>query len=378
MTLAALATTIPLLAGAHLTDLDVYRAGGHAVLHGHPLYDVRLGQLGFTYPPLAALVLSGLSVMSDGAAVLVITMLSLAALAVVLRSSAPELVHRVRCAPTPLLVLALVALVVCAPVRRTLWNGQIDIVLAALALPDVIGSRSARWRGVGIGLAAALKLTPALFAVYLVLRGRYRDAALAGAAFVVATALAWCLLPADSLRFWTHELFAGSGIGDSSVQANQSLRGVAERLTGTSLGTLLWAVTVVPVAAIGLRLAVATGRSGAERYAAGMVGVTACLISPVSWMHHWVWAIPWLICLAERAWPRGTASRLEFAAVGFVFLTLDRLPPVIVHSWWPTASTLGNGFVLTAVLVWAVGAFRVRRPAREPRTLTESPQICKR
>ena len=47
----------------HLADLEVYLAGGSAVLHGHPLYDVAapLTGLPFTYPPVAGVLAVPLS-----------------------------------------------------------------------------------------------------------------------------------------------------------------------------------------------------------------------------------------------------------------------------------------------------------------------------
>src|SRR5581483_12201814 len=55
------------------------------------------------------------------------------------------------------------------PVRETLTFGQINLVLALLVLADllVLAPRGSRLTGVGIGLAAAIKLTPAVFILYL-------------------------------------------------------------------------------------------------------------------------------------------------------------------------------------------------------------------
>lgn len=151
------------LLGRHCQDLEVYRLGGRAVLHGLPLYEQRTGVFGFTYPPVAALAVSPLVSMPFGMASAALAAASLISLVVVMAYSAGELWDRVRAKPSVWATVALVALVCCAPVRGTFWNGQVNLILAAMVLSDVQGRRL---RGVGVGLAAAIKLTPLVFVVY--------------------------------------------------------------------------------------------------------------------------------------------------------------------------------------------------------------------
>ena len=64
------------------------------------------------------------------------------------------------------------------PFRQTLSFGQINIYLGLLVLVDllVLGRRGSKWTGIGIGLATAIKLTPGIFIIYLLVVGRWRAA----------------------------------------------------------------------------------------------------------------------------------------------------------------------------------------------------------
>ncbi len=356
--LLGLGVVVPCLVlagGKYPLDLAVYRDGGTAVLHADPLYALRIGRYGFTYPPFAALVFSPMAAVSLPIVTVVATAGSLIALALVMHWSCRDLLHK----PGPTAALLIVALAASSPVRETLWNGQINLVLMALVLADVLNVTSPRWRGALVGLAAAIKLTPALFIVYLALRGRTRDALRASGAFLAATAVAALVLPQDSFRFWTKEVFTGSGIGDLARVSDQSLHGLVLR---GSDSTLAWLIVVVPTVLAGLYLAVAAGRAGREGLAAGVVGVLGCLISPVSWVHHWVLVLPCLGGLAGTV--RSSHERRMIAVASAIFVVgpveapsdLSRaLPPFSPALSW----ILANTFILTAVMVGFTALIRL-------------------
>src|SRR5206468_2387725 len=118
-------------------------------------------------------------------------------------------------APAPaLLTMAAVAVATWLdPVRTTLYLGQINVVLLALIVGDLLGTpgrRESRWRGVGLGIAAAIKLTPLLFVVYLLLVGRVRAAATAVGTFLAAVAIGFLVAPADSVAYWLRGTFAAA------------------------------------------------------------------------------------------------------------------------------------------------------------------------
>ncbi len=216
----------PLASQVHLVDLHVYRMGGDAVLHDMALYTLRYaGQLPFTYPPFAALVFTSLAWLPWVAAAVLITALTVVALPVMLYLA-------LQLAPSPLrgrraawdAALAAAALAIwLEPVHSTLFYGQVDVFIACAVLYDLTRPDSSRVKGTAIGLAAAFKLTPALFAVYLLLTRRYRAAATAAAVFAGRVALGFAVLPAASAYFWDISFLRPGRVSPPQNTQNQSL-----------------------------------------------------------------------------------------------------------------------------------------------------------
>jgi alpha-1,2-mannosyltransferase len=190
------------------------------------------------------------------------------------------------------------------PVSSNLNLGQVNVVLMLLVVADLAVPDRSRCKGIGVGVAAACKLVPGIFAVYLLLTRRFRAAAVAAGAFVVMTVAGWVVAPHDSTTYWLQGLFLDSsrvsgGNGPAFV-ANQSLRGVALRTFGETTGAnVFWVCAVVVVAVAGLALAVLAHRRGEEAVAVVTVAFTALLVSPVSWSHHWVWVVVLLPVLLD-------------------------------------------------------------------------------
>ena len=112
------------------------------------------------------------------------------------------------------------------PVRTTLAYGQINIVLMALVALDGL-TEEPRWpRGALVGLAAAVKLTPAAFVLFFLLRRDYRAAAVAGVSFAAATVAGFALAGHDSVRYWTAAVFQTGRIGGPATAANQCVQAV--------------------------------------------------------------------------------------------------------------------------------------------------------
>ncbi|WP_143263177.1 glycosyltransferase 87 family protein, partial [Amycolatopsis pretoriensis] len=210
---------------AYRVDLDVYRLGSAALLHGDALYGTLPptgdGQLLlFTYPPFAAVVLAPLSVLPYWAACLVVTVGTLGLLALVLVTVLRALGARAGWRRVAALLLAAEIL---EPVLRTVYAGQIDVLLLALVVLDVLVD-TPRWpRGLLIGLAAAIKLTPAVFLLYFLLRRDTRAAVTSAVTFLAATALGFLLAGADSVRYWTGALWDTGRVGEPTYAGDQSL-----------------------------------------------------------------------------------------------------------------------------------------------------------
>ena len=74
------------------------------------------------------------------------------------------------------------------PVWETLFLGQINLILLALILTDIwLVSRGSSWLAVGVcvGIAAAIRLTPAIFIAFFLLARRTRAAFVAAGTFVL-------------------------------------------------------------------------------------------------------------------------------------------------------------------------------------------------
>ncbi|WP_461015689.1 glycosyltransferase 87 family protein [Streptomyces daliensis] len=322
-------------ADVSMIDLMVYRAEGWTVRNGQDLYAMRAthAELPTTYPPFAALLFMPLTLLGV-ADMRVLAAAGNLALLVALVHLSLRLIGRPLYVPRPAATLLLASVAVwCEPVWTTLRYGQINLLLAVLVLWDLSRRTDHRWAGVGIGVAAGIKLTPALFAVFLALCGlaegwrrvrqtgglgslwnpRLRQAAVAAGAFL-GTALAGAvLLPADSRRFWTDAVFQSDRVGHAVITDNQSLRGVLARLLHAVDPGLPWLVVAVAVGVLGLSAAVAAALAGQRRlphapaWAALACAVTALLVSPVSWSHHWVWCVPLTLLLGAEAVRRGRA-----------------------------------------------------------------------
>ncbi|MFG3661174.1 glycosyltransferase 87 family protein [Streptomyces sp. NPDC047706] len=300
-----------------MVDLLVYRAEGATVRAGGDLYALRAttAQLPATYPPFAALLFTPLTLPDTGSLRTLATAGNLALLVVFVRLSL-RLVGHTR---ADTVWWASAVAVWCEPVWTTLRYGQVNLLLAVLVLWDLSRRPGERWAGVGIGVAAAVKLTPALFAVFLLataltarVRNRegpwLRHARGAVTTFAGATLLTAAVLPRDSWRFWTGVVFRADRAGHAEETANQALRGVLARLLHTPDPGALWVAVAALVAAAGLAVSVRAELRGERAWAVAGCAVTALLVSPVSWSHHWVWCVPLAALLA--------ASHRRAAAAG--------------------------------------------------------------
>ena len=335
------------MAGVTWLDLDVYRAEGWAIRTGDSLYDLRVTEHGLpaTYPPFAALLFVPLTWVGVETMRVAATVGNLLLLLALVYLSLRLIGRRPRGLPLPAAACAVAAVAVwCEPVWTTLRYGQINLLLAVLVLWDLTRRTGHRWAGAGIGVAAGIKLTPALFAVLLAVAGgvlavrrlrrgapawneQLRRAAVAAGAFCATVAIGALAAPGDSRRFWTEVVFDKNRAGRIEGTANQSLRGVMARALHTVDPGGAWLLPALLVCLVGLATAVAALLAGdrlphARAWAAVSCGVTALVVSPISWSHHWVWAVPLVLLLAAEAARRRHRWWVAGAAVtGVLFFT---------------------------------------------------------
>jgi hypothetical protein len=191
------------------------------------------------------------------------------------------------------------------PAFKTVDIGQINLVLWTVVLVDVFAvGRGRRWGGVGVGLAAAVKLVPALFVLLYVVAGRWAAAVRAAATFVALGVLAWILDPADSREYWTKLVWDASRIGPVADAQNNSLRFVLAQTSLPERAQLaVWAVAVLALGVVGLWRAGQAWRRGSVLYAVVITGCVAALASPISWTHHLVFLPLIILFLPRTRWP---------------------------------------------------------------------------
>ena len=327
-------------------DVEIYRQGGRAAVTTGAVFAYQQQGHGFTYPPFAALVMAVLAWLPNRAMWGVFVLGGVGALGVVLALSAPGIFGAAR-RRVGNSTLGLAALVISEPVVTTLRFGQIDLLLAAIVMADVLVFR----RGVLLGVATAIKLTPGLFVVYLLARRRYREACTAGVVFGLSVSWGFLVLPRTSTTYWTHNVFAGTGVGSFTTVGNQSVHGVVSRVLGAQVGTALWLMLAVPILVGGLRLACRADMAGQAVLAVGTVGVTGCLVSPVSWPHHWVWFLPFVCGLWRLRSRDAVLTRWLVVAAGFA--DAAQFVPV---------KAVGIGYVPVVVALLILQRGRLPRP----------------
>jgi alpha-1,2-mannosyltransferase len=345
-------------------DLLVYRDGGLIVRHVRPLYDPRAyaplydwggsGALAlkFTYTPFAAVTFALISFLPWAVTWVSSVVVNMAALAAALWFTFGGLGYRDRRVRLGLTLLAAAATFWLQPVVRTIYLGQINLILMAaimwdLCQPDHLASGRRRWwKGAVTGVAAGIKLVPLIFVPYLLVTRRFREAAATVAGFLATIAVGFAVLPHDSSQWWLHGMFMADGnrTGFMGWAGNQSLRAVTTRFAGSvTAGQGPWIAAAAVALALGLTAAYLLNRAGYPMPALLAAALTGLLVSPVSWDHHWVWVAPAIAVTghyavaAARRGARRTARWL-WAMIAVMVFFFAAWPDAI----WENARTLGN------------------------------------
>lgn len=371
-------------------DIDVYRMGGRAWLDNHPLYadgaifHTQGGlDLPFTYPPLAAIMFAPFAWLSLPAASVAITATTLVLLIVTMfivltrldiwpdTAITPEPAWLRRCWLAVALVVP--AVIWFEPIRSNFEFGQINVVLMMLVVADCVPRRTPWPRGVLLGLAIALKLTPAVFLLYFLLRRDVHTLLRTAAATVVATLAGFVLAWTDSVEYWTETVRNTDRIGTATLNTNQNIAGALARL-GVAEGPrfALWIIACFLVLALtiwAVRRALRTGADEAPVLALICVAMFGLVVSPVSWSHHWVWALPTLVVTGVLAYRRrdNYAASLSLALVTVAGLALMVWTPIALltphhetaasvlrqlaggsYVWWALAVLIVAGAVSTS------------------------------
>ncbi|MCP3801445.1 glycosyltransferase 87 family protein [Allokutzneria sp. A3M-2-11 16] len=366
----ALALALWQVSFAPTVDLDVYRAGGEAWLAGSGLFDAEFPPrplafpLPFIYPPISAVLFSGLTVLplkALGYLMATVTVLALlAACVVTARRCGLD-----RAAGLGLGAVGCAVMIYAEPVRGTLDLGQVNVLLMTLVVLDCLLPRTPWPRGLLIGIAAGIKLTPLIFVLYFVASGRARVAVTVVTTFVGSVVLGFLLDVENSLRYWSSTVFKLDAMVGTGFVTNQSLRGVLARFGLDKAASFpFWAIGVALVLAVTWSVVRRLLSDGAELQAMLVIAAAGLLCSPISWSNHWVWVA---VAGTGLATASVRAPRWSLLAPALVVAVFFVGPHAFVpggggidERWTIGEWFLGNAFFLTAVVTLGVLAARRR------------------
>lgn len=360
----------------HFIDLHAYWQGNVAWTHGRDLYGPLSSRSAgrvpdFIYPPFALIALAPFTLTSFSVAKVTIVAASLACLAVSgyvvlrrLRPTAP--VHTT----VRLVAVAMPVLAVLEPVRTTVGLGQINILLMTAVVVDCLAPSTRLPRGVLVGLAAAIKVTPAAFLLFFLLRRDFRALATAAVTGVVATGVGFAVAPRESMRFWFGGvLFQPHRVSGPATRENQTIAASLSRLHLPEGAQLVTRVVLIMIVVVVGAVAI--------RYADGVLALlanaaVALLMSPLSWVAHWVWLAPAWLIIAHRVFATmsdDTASPRRRRGAVVVLVVVTAVFVMSPHdlasrngpSWQPWEHLIVNTYPIMAIAFLGVTAWLALR-----------------
>ncbi|ORV72698.1 alpha-(1-2)-phosphatidylinositol mannosyltransferase [Mycolicibacter hiberniae] len=373
-------------------DVDVYRMAAQAWRDGQPLYGQNWFQtqidgtvLPFTYPPIAAVLFAPLTWVSLGTATVVLTIVStlllVVSITIVLTGLGVSVETSPGCGPAWWRRAVVAAAIVAAAIwldAEPIWAnfdfGQVNAVLMTLVIADCAPRRTYWPRGTLLGVAVALKLTPAVFVLYFLLRGDRRAAVTTVVSFLGATLLGFAMAWSDSWQYWTRTVTDTDRIGGATLNTNQNLAGALARLPlGEQLRSLLWLAGCLVVLAVTVWAARRVLSAGEPILALVCVALFGLVVSPVSWSHHWVWMLPAVVVTAVVASRHRAPVLGALSVIGVALMMRSPIELLPEHhetgaAWWRQLA--GTSYVWWA-LAMVVTAGATLRPS--PRTNPDQP-----
>lgn len=302
-------------------DFEVYRSGAGVMFagmyEGKGLYDYHLenGQpitLPFTYPPFAVLVFAPFAFLPLWVGTGLMTLLALLAalwLAVLIlnyaRSRGIGIPGEKWLGSYTLVLLLATLMTLAAPWDRGIELGQINPLIFLLVMVDLLRPATRLPRGVLIGIAGGIKLTPLAFGLILLMRRDFKGVLTLGLSFAATVAAGFIFMRDEAFDFWFFAISDPSRVGNIGYVDNISVQGLLMHL-GLDDGALLSALRLGLLAL----LFVGTAAAIPALYRRGMVfseiSLTAFLmmaLSPISWSHHFIWLPVFVAALLLDAFP---------------------------------------------------------------------------
>lgn len=333
-------------------DMTIYREGVQAFLDGRPVYSEPMlaGDIAlpFIYPPFGALAMVPLAsrgISHDTAGNIMIVLSDLLLVACLYFCFRAVLAPRHRRLLLPITSVTWAVALFFEPIDLNNSFAQINVVIMALVVFDLVPRK--RWLPQGwlIGLAAAIKITPLAMLLYPLLKKDVRTILTAAASAIIATAVAAAVRWDAFVDFFTVKLLA-MGTGDdfgvgTDYQSNSSIKGVVQRLYPSlesatdhaTLTSVVWlALTLITIAAGAWAMRLFMRRDlNVEAWLIG--SLVMLLISPVSWSHHWVWLALVVPVFAYRAWIYRHSTWVSGALLA-TLATWTVLMVTVPPKWW--------------------------------------------
>jgi len=367
--------------GANFVDLHVYLGGAAALDQPGTLYSYVYADqtpdfpLPFTYPPFAALVFYPLHLLPFGLVAFCWQVGIVAALYGVVRVSQRLLGVRAEEGRSTAMLWTAVAIWI-EPLRSTFDYGQVNVILV---LGVLYAAYSSRWwlSGLLVGLAAGIKLTPAVTGLYFLGMRRWGAAIFSAVVFLATVGVSIAVIGQQARFYFTDLLGDASRIGPIGTSFNQSWRGGISRILGHDAGYgPLVLVAIAMTAVLALLAWRALGADGHRDRLGSLLVVQlfGLLISPISWTHHWVWLVPLMIWLIHGPWRTRPGARLlgwgwlVLTVIGVPWLLSFAQPTIwqISRPWYLAWAGLIYIVATLATLGWIAASGR-REPRRSPR-----------
>ena len=329
------------------------------LLHGEPLYPSDLLATGTVWAPFTAVALVPLALLTRWSPLAATTAWSLLLFGCLALSIALSQRWGRRAV---LLALAAVAV----PLQLDFEYRNVNTVLLLLLVAAVVELEKGRQEraGLWLGLAAAAKAFPAFGFIYLAVRRQWRGLAVASTVAAVGTLAA--LLPyglagaLETARAWLH--LSLDPVRWPLTLGNQSLHAVSTRLA-------LIPEVVITLQVLSLACTAVVLWRGAPAFDAlsGVAATTllALLVSPLSWVHYRVLAIPaWMAVLAHATVrPPTRAARIGLVLAGIGTSGILTLAPRALK-----VATLESGTYYWGVLLLLIvlASQRLPRSAADP------------
>lgn len=300
-----------------MADLAVYREAARVLVEGGDYYHL-VNTFPYIYPPIAAVLAIPFTWLAPPGTQFLWCLANAAMLLHVL--------HRLGVRrPWLASLLATASFVVVGPFQTVIGLGQLGVLLLWLVVIDVVQTpeQAARknlswWKGIGVGLATGLKLTPAVFAIYWFFTGRRRQAYVAFGTFCLTVALGLLVSPKFSAGYWIRLAAGESGANPDAFGwiSNISVQSATQRFLGVEGGSTPGLVLSALVVALSVLAAVVAYRRNSPVLAVGIVGLCSSIANPITWNHHLIWILPCGLALLDGRIPR----RVKFVVAMTIIL----------------------------------------------------------